>query len=231
MMTSGESIKLNDGSKCLIPKYVDFDIDDKGTQHLKNSRGLIVGQKPRSSLYVDQSHWPYAGMEKIPEQIDSADFGDVLWAVPSPPWHLNIFDKQQYQVFVDKIKNLYQQTDYSIMLAVGCNLFEMGSWMRGMDNFLVDIMLDKKGVGRLLDKFIEGYMALLEKVLEGVGDYVDLLQFGDDLGSQQSAFIPPKIFAEIFKPGTRRCGIMCMIEAIVKYFYTPAVQIMSCCPV
>lgn len=195
-----KQFQLNDGSWCLVPKYIDFDIDQQGTLHLKNKRGLVVGKKPKSSLYVDQIYWPYAHLDQIPEQIDEKDFSDTLWSVPSPPWHLDIFNEDQYQEFIDMIKNLYQQTDYSIMLAVGCNLFEMGTWTRGMDNFLMDTMLDKKGVGRLLDKFVEGYLPLLDKVLKGVGDYVDLLQFGDDLGSQQSAFIPPTIFAEIFKP-------------------------------
>jgi len=192
--------ELNDGSKCLIPRYLNFDIDENGTLFLKNDRGVIVGKKPKSSLYVDQSYWPFAESEKIPEEIDTAKFGDILWAVPSPPWHLNIFDKEQYSMFVEKIKKLHDKTDYAIMLAVGCNLFEMGTWLRGMDNFLCDIMMDKKGVGRLLDKLVEGYMALLERVLDGVKDYVDVLQFGDDLGSQQGPFIPPKIFGEIFKP-------------------------------
>ncbi|HAX18223.1 MAG TPA: methyltransferase, partial [Actinobacteria bacterium] len=51
--------ELNDGSKCLIPKYIDFEIDEKGTVFLKNSKGLIVGKKPKTSLYVDQTYWPF----------------------------------------------------------------------------------------------------------------------------------------------------------------------------
>jgi hypothetical protein len=38
---------------------------------------------------------------------------------PSPPWHLDIFDEQQYREFIAGIKNLYENTDYSIMLSVG----------------------------------------------------------------------------------------------------------------
>jgi uroporphyrinogen decarboxylase len=86
------------------------------------------------------------------------------------------------------------------MLAVGCNLFEMGTFLRGMDNFLCDIYLDRRGTERLLDKLMEGYFKLLDRVLKGVGKYVDLLQFGDDLGSQQGPFMSPDIFKQIFIP-------------------------------
>lgn len=192
--------ELNDGSKCLIPKYIDFEIDEKGTVFLKNSKGLIVGKKPKTSLYVDQTYWPFYDEPSIPENIDTGRFVDILWSVPSPPWHLNIFDDKQYELFINTIKKLHDETDYAIMLAVGCNLFEMGTWLRRFDNFLSDIILDKTGVERLLDKLIEGYMKTLERVLSGVKDYVDLLQFGDDLGTQQGPFIPPKIFKDVFAP-------------------------------
>ncbi len=192
--------ELNDGSLCLIPRYIDFEVDEKGTVFLKNNRGLIVGKKPKTSLYVDQTYWPYYDEPAIPEKIDSDSFADILWSVPSPPWHLNIFDDRQYELFIKTIKKLHDETDYAIMLAVGCNLFEMGTWLRRFDNFLSDIILDKAGVERLLDKLIEGYMKNLERVLSGVKDYVDLLQFGDDLGTQQGPFVPPKIFKDIFAP-------------------------------
>jgi len=191
---------LNDGSICHIPKYLILEIDDKETVFLKNNNGLIVGKKPKTSLYVDQIYWPFFDSPAIPEEIDKNKFNDILWAVPSPPWHLNIFDDEQYDIFINSIKKLHDETDYAIMLAVGCNLFEMGTWLRRFDNFLSDIILDKKGVGRLLDKLVEGYLTTLERVLSGVKDYVDLLQFGDDLGSQQGSFIPPKIFEEVFMP-------------------------------
>lgn len=192
--------ELNDGSLCLIPKYIDFETDEKGTVFLKNRRGLIVGKKPKTSLYVDQTYWPYSDEPSIPGKIDTGRFADILWSVASPPWHLDIFDDRQYELFIKTIKKLHDETDYAIMLAVGCNLFEMGTWLRRFDNFLSDIILDKAGVERLLDKLVEGYMKNLERILNGVKDYVDLLQFGDDLGTQQGPFVPPKIFKDIFAP-------------------------------
>jgi len=71
-----------------------------------------------------------------------------------------------------------------------------------MENFLCDIyIIDKKGVKRLLDFLVERNLKLLDRILKGVGEYVDILQFGDDLGSQNGPFMSPDVFREIFKPG------------------------------
>jgi len=191
---------LNDGSKCLIPKYLNIEIDENSTVLLKNRDGLVLGKKPKSSLYVDQTFWIYGDLDAIPEKIDEKDVVKHMWAIPTPPWHLDIFDDNDYKLFIDTIKQLYETTDCAVMLAVGCNLFETGTFLRGMENFLCDIYVDKKGVKRLLDVLVGRNLRLLERVVEGVGEWVDILQFGDDLGSQTGPFMSPEVFREIFKP-------------------------------
>ena len=191
---------LNDGSKCLIPKYLNVEIDKEGTVLLKNNDNFILGKKPKSSLYVDQSYWVYKDLPKIPNTFNDKDLVKQLWAIPSPPWYLNIFNDNDYKLFINNIKKLHDETDYAIMLSVGCNLFETGNFLRGMENFLSDIYLDKNGTKRLIDKLVEGNMIFLDRVLKGVGEYVDLLQFGDDLGLQNGPFMSPDVFKEIFKP-------------------------------
>ncbi len=191
---------LNNNSKCLIPKYLNIEIGKDLTVLVKNKNNLVVGKKPKTSLYVDQIYWVYKNLPAIPDNFDEEDISKNMWATPSPPWHLDIFDDKQYKLFINNIKEFYEVTDYSIMLAVGCNLFETGTFLRGMENFLCDIYIDKKGAKRLLDFLVERYLRLLDRVLKGVGEYVDILQFGDDLGSQTGPFMSPDVFREVFKP-------------------------------
>jgi uroporphyrinogen decarboxylase len=152
---------LNDGSKCLIPISIKVEFDEKGTVLLKDSEGRVLGKKPKTSLYVDQTYWPLKDSPGIPEQFSDKDLSDFVWSVSSPPWHLNIYNDNEFKIFIKEIEDLFNKTDYSIMLAVGCNLFEMGTFLRGMDNFLCDIYLDRRGTERLLDKLMEGYFKLL----------------------------------------------------------------------
>lgn len=191
---------LDDNSECLIPGFLNILFEKDGTVLVKNADGLTLGKKPKSSLYVKQIYWSLKECSSIPEKLSDEDLSNSIWSIPSPPWHLDIYDKNQFQEFIKGIKNLYNDTDYAIMLAVGCNLFETGTFIRGMENFLYDIYLDRKGTERLLDRLTEKYLRLLERVLSGVGEYVTILQFGDDLGTQQGTFMSPDIFQKIFIP-------------------------------
>ncbi len=190
---------LNDKFKCLIPKFLNIEIDSSNNVLLKNNDGLILGKKSTSSLYVDQVFWVYQNYESIPQSFKDEDLDKHMWSIPSPPWHLDIFNDDEFKIFKDSIKKLYENTSYSILLSLGCNLFETGNFLRAMDNFLCDIYLDKKGTERLLDKLVERNLKKIDRVIEGVGQYVDILMFGDDLGGQDRPFMSPDVYKEIFK--------------------------------
>ena len=86
------------------------------------------------------------------------------------------------------------------MIVVGCNLFEWGTFLRRLDNFLVDIVTAPAQVERLLDALMEQHLKTLEKVCAAVGDVADIVRFGDDLGTDQGPFMSPKSYRQLFKP-------------------------------
>jgi hypothetical protein len=49
------------------------------------------------------------------------------------------------------------------MVGAGCNLIEWGTFMRRMDNFLMDLAADKPNVERLLDALMEKHLQPLKK--------------------------------------------------------------------
>jgi len=192
---------LNDGTKCLIPGYLNIDVDEHSNVLLKDEDNVVLGKKPASSLYVDQTYWVFQEYPRVPEVIEERDLTRDMWSIPGPEWHVDIFDDRQFSVYAKRVKELHETTDYAVMLAVGCNLFEKGTYLRGFENFLVDIYTDREGVDRLHGKLMEIYMRLLERILEGFGEYVDILVFGgDDLGYTQAGFMAPDKFVQIFKP-------------------------------
>jgi uroporphyrinogen decarboxylase len=75
-----------------------------------------------------------------------------------------------------------------------------------MDNFLMDLMVDPGNVEKLLDELMKRHLATLEKVCQSVGDIVDIIRFGDDLGTTQGPFMEPEIYRQLFKP---RHKILC----------------------
>ncbi len=194
---------LNDQSTCLIPRYLDIEIDDRETVYLKNGKQRL-GKKPKSSLYVDQCYWVYEDLEEIPDEFLDEDLDRHVWAVPSPPWHLNIFDDQDFKLFVDTIKDLYNSSPYAVLLSFGGNLFETGTFLRGMANFMMDTYASKKKTKKLVDRLVERNLKKLDRILQGVGSYVDVMMFGDDLGGQDGPFMSADVYAEIFKPGHQK---------------------------
>lgn len=195
-----KSWELNDGSVCLVPKFLNLEISKDGTVYVLSGDGTRLGIKPKSSLYVDQCYWVYRQLESIPDNFCDKDLDRHIWATPSPPWHLDIFNDMQYKEFITGIKTLYENTHYSIVLSVGCNMFETGTFLRGMENFMIDMYTDKNGTKKLLDRLVERNIAKLERIINGVGEYIDFLQFGDDLGGQDGPFMSPGIYREVFKP-------------------------------
>jgi uroporphyrinogen decarboxylase len=111
-----------------------------------------------------------------------------------------------WQQLREKAVALRETSDRALMVVAGCNLFEWGTFLRRMDNFLMDLVSDQDNVERLLDALMEIHLKTLENVCHAVGDVVDLLRFGDDLGMDSGPFMAPAIYRKLFKP---RHKILC----------------------
>jgi uroporphyrinogen decarboxylase len=70
----------------------------------------------------------------------------------------------------------------------------------------MDLICDPYKVEKLLDELMKRHLSTLEKVCNSVGDIVDIIRFGDDLGMMQGPFMAPEIYRQLFKP---RHKILC----------------------
>jgi uroporphyrinogen decarboxylase len=95
---------------------------------------------------------------------------------------------------------LYETTDYAIMAAFGGNLLEWGQFLYGIENFLCELAAHPQKVEKLLDRLVEIHLEGLDKVLPAIDGYVQIIQMGDDLGSQTAAQISPEMYRRFFKP-------------------------------
>ena len=79
-------------------------------------------------------------------------------------------------------------------------MFEWGTFLRRIDNFLMDTYADEENVQELVEELMVRHLATLEKVCESVGDIVDILRFGDDLGMDTGMFMSREKYQTLFKP-------------------------------
>ncbi len=193
--------RLEDERETLIPDYFTLESGDDGCWYLMDPAGeRRVAKKEKNAHYFNQVHWSYQNLNQIPSIIERKDLLCNLYGIPIHPWDLNLADPKQLKRLADGVQNLYETTDYAIALTVGCQILEMGQYIRGMDNFLCDLYLDESGVRRLLDALLEMYMARLRIIVDSIGPYLCTLRFVDDLGTQQAPLIDPGKYRELIKP-------------------------------
>jgi uroporphyrinogen decarboxylase len=176
--------------------YLTFDDDGK----------RVLSKMPVGATFFDQTYFPYVnGYPDSYENLD-AEMGRVLWARDAhSPWD-HAGEHDFWQKLRENTLELSKNTDKALLVVCGCNLFEWGTFLRRMDNFLMDIMCDHDHVEKLLDQLMERHLATLEKVCNAVGDIVDIIRFGDDLGMTSGPFMDEETYKKLFKP---RHKILC----------------------
>jgi len=78
--------------------------------------------------------------------------------------------------------------------------FERANALMGMENFLPQLMMNREFAQALLLKITELCKTLMGHFLFELGEDVDIIKIGDDLGTQESLLISPKMYREILKP-------------------------------
>lgn len=191
---------LPDGTPCKIPAAMDFRQEEDEWRAYAADGGLSARMIP-GATYFSQACWPMAGDDwagQLPEL--PRHMGKICWANLAEPLYADGLSDANLRRIGEHVARLRQRSDRATMIAFGGNLFEWGTFLRRMDNFLMDLAADPVGTEALLDKLVEIHLANLDKLLPVLGDNVDLIQLGDDLGTENGPFFSPKMYRQYFKP-------------------------------
>jgi len=191
---------LADGQAAQYPAWFQPEQQPDGSFIARLQDGLDIAHMPAGGTFFDQSYYPY--VDGYPDNFDglSAEMGRILWAaLVHSPW-----DHASDPGFWDRLRaealRMRQSSDRALMIVIGCNLFEWGCFLRRMDNFLMDLAAEPQQVELLLDALLERHLAALGKTCQAVGDIVDIIRFGDDLGATTGPFMSPRTYRQLFKP-------------------------------
>jgi uroporphyrinogen decarboxylase len=192
--------QLWDGSTAQLPAWFEPRSRPGGGWIAQAADGTEIAVMLENMNFYDQTCFPYldgypADFKELP-----AAMGRVHWAaLAHSPWD-NYSRPDFWELLRQNTLALRQQTDRAILIVCGCNLFEWGTFLRRMDQFLMDLASDPEPVERLLDALLEIHLQTLERVCAAVGDSADILRFGDDLGMDTGPFMSPRIYRRFFKP-------------------------------
>ena len=96
-------------------------------------------------------------------------------------------------------KNIKDHPDKFQVLLLDFSLYERAWGMRGMENFLIDLLEQQDFAEALLDKILAFNLGLIEAGLEACPG-VDAVHFSDDFGSQGGILMGAPIWRKLIKP-------------------------------
>lgn len=191
---------LASGQQAYYPAWFTPEMDEKGNWNARHTSGEVIARMPARATFFDQTLFPW--VDGYPDGMEGLDdaMSKVLWAAfTHSPWD-NVSMPGFWEELRARAIKLKESSDKALMIVVGCNLFEWGTFIRRMDNFLMDLYMDPVNVERLLDALMERHMETLARVCKAVGDVADIVRFGDDLGAMNGPFMDPELYRQLFKP-------------------------------
>jgi uroporphyrinogen decarboxylase len=110
-------------------------------------------------------------------------------------------DPTRYSHIREEAAQLAAAGEYAIMATPWLLFpFERAFAMQGMDTFLLNMAMYPEFAVALLRKHLELCKTLMGHVLEELGDNVDIIKIGDDLGSQEGLLMSPAMYREMLAP-------------------------------
>ncbi len=116
-------------------------------------------------------------------------------------------DERRFQGIRQQAEYLSKNTPYALIAKEPGHMYGVltqAIYMRGMEDFFVDLALNKEFAVALLDKIADYHVKLYGRYLEEVGEYVQIVHTSDDLGTQTAPYFSLKMYRELIKPKQKR---------------------------
>jgi len=151
-------------------------LDDWGIKYSPSGKGL----------YYDISEFPLKNYEE--SEIDKFD-----WLDPD--------DEGWTEGIKEKTEDYYFNTDYALIgNMTSAQIFERCWNLRGFEDFLMDLFINKSYAHKLLDKVTSIQIQRIKNFIGITGKYLSIFKISDDLCGQLAPFISPETYEEMIMP-------------------------------
>jgi uroporphyrinogen decarboxylase len=121
-------------------------------------------------------------------------------------------DPGRYRRFRERAQALHEGTDYAVVFSAGPGPVHVGQWVRGYAEWLQDLHLNRSFVLGLAERATDFWTATTRRALEEAAEFIDVVMFGDDLGTQASSVLRPQMYRELILPFHRQ-----MVETVRRF--------------
>lgn len=174
---------LPGGAPALFPEDFSPVIEEDGTWKLFEGEVLTNVLSPGSGSFIP-THFPLAKISM-----------EELETYPLP----RITD-QELEYLHNRAQYLYKNTDKALFGWFNGSVFESAQFLSGFDIFFIRLAAEPELSRRLLERLAEAVVKDLKLYLDAVGQYIQVIGFGDDLGFQNGPQISPELFRSLVKP-------------------------------
>ncbi len=186
-----KSWTLQDGSPAEIPARLDLRRLDTGEVVQLSEDGRVVARSSPGSYYLDNVSPPLVDARSTADIEKYRYFKNFDW-----PDYLD----ETYEDLRLKARKLYQETDRLIVGNLWVHIFAAGQSLRGFENFMIDLIADQKLAHCLMENLMNVYMERVSKYAGAVGEYVQIIEVNDDLGTQFGPQLNPELYRKMIKP-------------------------------
>jgi uroporphyrinogen decarboxylase len=141
---------------------------------------------PDGSYYYEMCKHPLA-------DATLKDLNDFQWPDPN--------DEGLIEGVEERFRDLRQNTDFAITTKIGGAVFELATYMVGMQRWYTALAEDPDFTYALMAKIADIQAQIDILGLQKVGQYVDILRLsGEDMGTQQGPLISVAMFRKLVRP-------------------------------
>jgi uroporphyrinogen decarboxylase len=156
---------------------------------LTDEFGVVWSMPDDQPLYMDISHHPLA--EATVEDIRQFPFP-------------NGGDPSRFAGLRQEVSQLRKHTPYAISTGIGGVVYEYCWYMRGLEQWFMDMLQNPAFCEALLDQILKYWMAYYTGYMKEIGDLVDVVMIGDDLAGQYGPLFQPDFYRKAVKPRQKK---------------------------
>jgi len=157
---------------------------------------------PEENSYVDEwgikYRMPPGGLyyDIVRSPLEKASLEEIKkYKFPDP------YNPGRVKNLKERYKELYQNTDYALIIYCPTGgIFEHSYFLRGIEKLYEEMASNLEVIDCLAAKVAEWQIEFWDNVLSAIGEYVQIVQVGDDLGHQGGLLFSPEIYRKYYKP-------------------------------
>ena len=140
-----------------------------------------VGQEPGSIAHFTRMYHPMEGFES-PEEVYEYPYPDML-------------EDYRWEPVCRQVEKAHEDGAAAVFMAV--QVFEPAWYLRGMEQLMMDMLCDEEMAKACLERMTQFQEKITRRAVRAG---MDIIVFGDDVGSQRDMMMAPQLWRKWLKP-------------------------------